>query len=301
MNYKLVAGIFLVSVLLFGCVQPPQTQNVTANASVMPRDEGKINAALGEDWEAKYPDLAARIKGMQQGYSSKRDETLLPAIVFSELPPFPKDFDEIALLVYIGSITEMNRIGPEYFKQPEFYAGWGDQGVPLYQHPPKDRWGAFGYGTYPSEMLVNSPRNAEWNVSFFMHTSWLVQTYQGIGFNVVFPATAALIQNNFPDGQKNITQDPAKVKDYFEVSVEPSSLLLEPAFPIFKQGWTQRVVVKAKAKNVPPGRYAIGLDIGGPDSKLAEEWLWKYKTQYSGNAGMTGVGRPWYTVFIDVT
>lgn len=249
------------------------------------------------------PELYARLKFYQDTptadakrpsyFGSITDE------IFKELPAFPKDFYIVKLLFELGKVTDPTKITSEYYKQPEFYPQFESQGVQMMSNPPQGRWGAFGYGTYPSETVVLTPRQGEFQAGFFFYTSWIVQTYQGLSLTTTFPSRATLMKSYFPDNTQTVIQDPAIVSKYFEVSVSPNVLLLEPAFPVFKSNWAQQIIVTVKVKNPPPGKYAISLYAGDPPSDKGNEWLWKYKNNYVGGTAHS-IGAPMYSIFIEV-
>ncbi len=300
MSFKHLILISVLAVALAGCVQDGTTQQQNATASAEPT----ATLTSAEQELLKYPELAAFIKTYQEGFvvgeQSKRPD-YLPGVVFSKLPPMPKDFYTVKLLVEKGIFTDMKKIGEAYWKQPEFYPNFESQGVPLYQKPPVDRWAAFGLGSYPSEILVLSPRNNEFEINFFMYTSWLVQTYQGTRLYYDFPAHGETLLSEFPDGTRNITQDPEKARRHFEVELVPEDVLLEPVFPVFENGWVQKVRVKVKVRDAPPGRYYIAIGGQSPSQELAQEWLWKYKTRYTDAANnFGGTGRPWEAIYIEI-
>ncbi len=303
----LLAAILVVAVILLA-----NTANFTglftfgsANATATP---GAVNLSASPTSAAipttDYPpELYARLKAYQSAPDavSKRPAYFgsITDEIFKELPSFPKDFYVIKLLFELGKVTDPSKITIDYWKQPEFYPQFEEQGVSMMTNPPKGRWGAFGYGSYPSETVVLSPKQGTFKVHFFLHTSWLVQTYQGLSLSASFPASATLQKTSFPDNTKSIVQDASVVRDYFDVDVSPSVILLEPAFPVFKPEWTQMVTVTVKVKNPPSGKYAIGINAGAAPAEKANEWLWKYKTNYVGGAGHS-IGMPWYTIYIDV-
>ncbi|MFH1258181.1 MAG: hypothetical protein ABIG96_00685 [Candidatus Micrarchaeota archaeon] len=294
--YYTIGALLLVAIAYFafnsGSINPSGPAMIS-NATVTP------NAALGD----YPPELYARLRAYQQSPEavSKRPAYFgaITDEVFKELPSFPKDFYVIKLLYELGKVTDGSKITEEYYKQPEFYPQFEEQGVPLMLNPPQNRWGAFGYGTYPSEMVVLSPRTNKLKVRFFIHTSWLVQTYQGMSFGYEFPAKAQLQKTAFADNSKDVIQDPAETRKYFDVSISPDVTLLEPAFPVFKPGWAQAVTMDITVKNPPTGKYAIGVIIANPPSEKANEWLWKYKTNYVGGSAHS-IGVPWFTAFIQV-
>ncbi len=287
-----------LGLLLAGCVQ----QGGPGGNATLEQTGATPALTKAEQELLKYPQLAGFLKSYQQVGAPAQRPDYLPSIVFSKLPPFPKDFYSVDILVENGIFSDMKLIDEPYWKQPEFYPEFERQAVLAYQKPPTDRWAAFGLGSYPSEVVVLSPRNNVFEVNFFMHTSWLVQTYQGTQFNYGFPAQGELLQSDFPDNTRNVTQDPEKVREYFDVEITPKEILLEPAFPVFESNWTEKIKVKVKVKNAPPGKYYIGIGGQSPSKEKADEWIWKYKTRYTDAANsFGGVGKPWLGIFIHIT
>jgi hypothetical protein len=294
------ALVMLVFILFMFNPQITSMFDSKSGADIKPTAAPLPTVTLKPDYP---PELYARLKAYQDipEADAKRPAYFgsITNEVFKDLPPFPKDFYIIKLLFELGKITDGTKITPEYWKQPEFYPQFEDQGVAMMANPPTGRWGAFGYGTYPSETVVLTPRNNKFRVIFFLHTSWLVQTYQGMGLSYSFPRHAELQKTLYPDNTKAVLQDPANVSKYFHVKISPDVILLEPAFPVVKNGWAHAIAVDVEVKNAPPGKYAIGVDIGDAPSEKANEWLWKYKTNYVGGSSHS-IGIPWYTIFVQV-
>jgi len=86
-------------------------------------------------------------------------------------------------------------------------------------------------------------------------------------------------------------------EEFFEVSIEPSILLLEPAYPAFGEHWAQKVTVHVKLKNPPKGRYTIGLNPFSPPQEFSEKWSSRHK--YT-EVGGFGVGRPLFQIILDI-
>lgn len=303
-NLKLLVGAIAVVVVVallwqpvLQLVSPPAPKPTAIPTAVI---TAATPVPTPEPFWAKYPDLMERLRQYQAPEAESVRRCDLPPQVFSKLPEFPKDFYANKLLFELAKIQDINYFKEDYWKQPEFYRGFDEQGCSLYQYPPRDRWAAFGYGTYPSEVVVLSKRNDEFEATFFAYTSWLVQTYQGLGFRASYPSTGRLQNSEFPDGTRTITVDPQETTKYFKVvSITPEDALLEPAFPVFENGWTQKVKVRVKVTDAKPGRYLVGVDIGAPSKEKSDEWFWKYKLNYV-TSGSHSIGAPWYVMFIEV-
>jgi len=89
-------------------------------------------------------------------------------------------------------------------------------------------------------------------------------------------------------------------KCMFSPSPSSDTILLEPAFPIFQEGWAQKVGMTIKVKpGTPKGKYLIGVGVSSPDKDIRDEWLLEYKLLYAGST-MFGSDVPWFNVFVQV-
>jgi len=222
--------------------------------------------------------------------------------IFRDLPAFPDDFGPVKALIDAGRVRDVcERIGEEYWKQPEFYPNFVPGGVSMMLNPPTDRMGVQGYGSFPGEGIVGAEPGETIRTCTFLHTSWLISTYQGMKLNPVYLDDTELSMNSFSNGARTVSQSAEENQQYFNIEVEPYQFLLEPTWGYFYNGWTRKIdVVVHVSPNTPPGRYIIGVGVTAPDPDKAEEWLWEYKTIYV-NAGAFGIGRPIYMLGIEVT
>lgn len=225
----------------------------------------------------------------------------LPADMFSRLPPFPEDFYQIRTLVRVGRITDFAELEPEYWEQPEFFPNFEEIGIPALQNPPENRWGVYGILTYPADVIATISPGDSLDTYFFIKSSYLVQTYQGINFDISFPAGASITSGvELPDGSKSVQQDSNKVKDYFDVQVDPNPFILDPNFPIYNINGTRKIKVTVTAsEDTPPGNYIVALDTGKVPEENEKEWLMKYLNLYT-SGGMVKLDRPYYQLFINV-
>jgi len=287
-----IFSLLILSIFLFGCL------NLGGNASNL---SNSTTANGGID--PRFAKLGVRLTIAERNFTSVRPEYFGPftSQVFSKLPPMPRDFYEIDLLVTKGLWSNTSYITRDYWIQPEFYPEFEAQGVELMLNPPTGRFGAFGYGTYPSELVVLTYPGAHISTAFFVHTSWLVETYQGMGFELVYPANGFLRSSDFPNSDnRTVTQDQQVVRRYIRGRMSPSYAVFGPAYPAFDENWAHKIEVNLDIDpNTPPGRYIVGADIVAPPADKAEEWFTQYKSRYT-SAGGTGIGTPWFSMFIEV-
>ncbi len=195
-----------------------------------------------------------------------QDGCIIPE-VFSKLPKYPEDFK-------IDSVTLENET---YFKQPEFYPTF-EQNIFYYVNPPTDYLGFYGYGAFPSEGTYTRGQNQEVITPFLIYSSWYVIKYQGLKLNV-------LIDDS--------------IKDYFDVTIDPDVVLLEPTFPVFENNWTQLVKMRVKIKNPPAGRYSIGVTVSPAPGNYSDLWYQKYGPKYT-SGGFISLSQPIYKVTLNI-
>ena len=225
--------------------------------------------------------------------------------VFRELPPYPQDFREVDVMVENNKYPIAEKFSKElpdenYYKQPEFYPTWEDQGVPLYT-PLKPGYspgyvGVIGYGAYPGDIIVRPIKSGQNFLTItYWHTAWAIAKYQGMGLTVTYPAKGETGMGLFV-----VDQNPDKVKDYFSVNISPTTLLLQPNYPLFGKDWAQKVKVDVHVnEKTPPGKYLIGISPVNPPADLETQWIRDYRLKYT-SVGIAGIGRPTYQIFVEV-
>jgi hypothetical protein len=185
------------------------------------------------------------------------------ADVFKELPAYPANFVILKRDVYNGQITDLNRIPESIYKQPELYPTWETNGQKWYINHDYSRWGVHGYGFFPGERsytVSNMTARDTINVYSFLHTSWGIETWQGL----------KLI--------------PEYNNDYFDVTLTPDELLLEPTFPKFYSNWSQKINMLITAKRpVPEGDYKFSISFTTPSSANSNLWTWQALDKYTNN------------------
>ncbi len=228
--------------------------------------------------------------------------------IFKNIPQYTDDFGSMKAAMDRGLITDLCGMGEEYWMQPEFYPNFeqhptekGSIGVGLnwFKNPPTGRWGVVGYGAFPSDVYATILPGDTLTICTFFHTSWGIETYQGLAFGADYPAAS------YASEEANATvlnlQNSSEAEKYFEVTITPKYTLMEPTFPIFSKNWTKKLYMKIKVKpGTPPGTYTVALDVGKPPADVENAWIKEHLAYYIGSGTSFGVGRPMFRVFVTV-
>jgi len=220
--------------------------------------------------------------------------------VFKYLFPYPSDFEQMYELIFYGKINDLSRVDKKYWEQPEILPTWKTSGIDIYLEPEKGRFGAFGFGCYPSEATVTLKPSQAVKLTTWLHTSWGIQNLQGMSLKVIYPSHA--------DSEQGISVlQESSVSNYFDSSVTPNVVLLGPTWPYFESGtsfdhngWIVPVTVEIKVhQDTPKGTYAVGIMPSSPPQDKNDEWTLKYKLRYS-PIQQFYLGKPYFTVFLNV-
>ena len=217
--------------------------------------------------------------------------------IFEKLPPVPSDFWRVKYLMVTGQsdVGVLKGLEGQYYKQPEFIRDtFVESGLNFWKAPDIYHWFPEGYGTYPHIELVETYPGAEFDAYTFTHTSYGVETYQGLMLVPVF-----LSEVNLEEGTAKI-KNPEMQSSYFDVSMEPDVILLEPTYPVFEDGWIKKVKVHVKvSEGTPPGTYAIGYDVASVPSEVASQWKTQYRELYMDKSGF-GITESQFQILIKV-
>lgn len=194
--------------------------------------------------------------------------------IFSELPPIPSDFAEVAYDVSQGKLYQIGLLGEEYYHQPEFYTfidletGIVNREYSLkpWSNPELNQWGDNGMQTYPAEQYDSLQLSGRQNFSavVFVTAGWNIQNWVGVH----------LIPNS-------------DVLKYFDIEISEEHtgnpyFLLGPTFPRFSKDWATKVIIEGKLKaGTPPGKYVIGINPVAPASELSQKWSEEHPGLYS--------------------
>jgi hypothetical protein len=167
-----------------------------------------------------------------------------------EIPLKPSDFDSV--LSKLRSEAGICELSEAYYLQPEFYADSWEDGKHQYEEHDYSRWLVHGYGAYPGypkAIFISNEVGEEVQICTLYHTSWGVETYQGLKL--------------VPEKNK-----------YFDVVINPDEFLLPPTFPNFDEDWVKKLNITVKIKQKPPsGTYDIVVDVVNPSKEKRDDWV----------------------------
>ena len=232
----------------------------------------------------------------QYGYGNFQGKQFIISEVFKELPTLPNDFWKAKSQVMEGRSTAQTLcdLYTEYYVQPEFYRdGFLGVGLNVLKNPDPTHWTPEGYGTYPHEIEAYTFAGEDITVCTFFHTSFGVETYQGFTLVPVYPSTTMF------DG-KSIPINSSASERYVSISIEPNVLLLEPAYLIFREGWTRKIRMQISVRNdTPPGIYSVGFDVARAPTSNTIEWITAYGASYKSKSNI-GISEPQFIMTIRV-
>jgi len=215
--------------------------------------------------------------------------------VFSELPEYPSNMREVAVGVYydIYSNTEnFSSLHPDeyYWKQPEFYGDndFINKGLQYYTSRPMV-WSA-GSGAYKSSWVVTNLTVGDiFPVVTYWHAGYAIPKYQIFKLIPTFPENATLRLGTY------ITvQNPDEASKCLDVKITPHDVILDPTYPKFYYGWTQKILAEITVKC--SGKWAVEIVPDRPDDSILQEYIYKYGIY---KVSQTIVGGTWQ-IFMEV-
>jgi len=172
--------------------------------------------------------------------------------VFSGLPKFPCDFEDVKTLYQQGKI-EARQLGPDYL-QPELIPTWKYWAERVYGSD-SDRIGIYGGSFYPHAVNIgNVTKGDSFTFSFLLRADWGIRYYQGVGIEL--PNITGL----------NITL------------LGDSDILLSPTFPVFVEGWLVPVTIEVSV--LETGYYDFKILESHPSNTNSSLWNTMYGEDY---------------------
>jgi hypothetical protein len=192
------------------------------------------------------------------------DEKCINPDIFSDLPKYPSNFDEVWVLLYpnvkLGFLEQFSSKYPDeyYWKQPEFYADdFRSDGIKFYTI--KNIMFEAGSGMYPADIIVsNITINQTFPVVTYWHSGWSIPKYQFFKLNPSFPENAVIRMGSY-----SVSQDPQQAQSCIKIDLYPSNLFLSPTYPKFYYDWTQKVT--ANITVMCSGKWAVFVSPSDPD------------------------------------
>ena len=210
----------------------------------------------------------------------------VPKDVFRKLPEYPPDFEEVRHQALNLEGAKKEYPDEYYYKQPEFYGSFIEQGLHYYTELSKPKnftyMNVMGYGNYPSDIKLEV-KEGEYELTNYLRASWGIVKYQGISLDVAYP-------------EKKETAEKC-----FNVTLVPSTFLLGRTYLSFDSNWVQKVKIRIKVnKDCPTGDYLIGIIPTRVPEEFENEWIRTYGNGYM-SLGFIGLGRPLVKIFITKT
>jgi len=227
--------------------------------------------------------------------------------IFERLPKMPQDFYKKYSMFMNGEITDYDRLGPEYWQQPEFY-GMDQNSFSNYINRATGMWTPGTISCKPSARQIEMKKGASVSISTFFHgTIEGSEAYLGTIFTPLFP-NAAL---NY-DGIKVFDQ-PADATKYIHATITgPDNdtlfesrpfqknisglytnlgpgerlVLFSPTYQKidtmgvqtllgFRPDWCCKVTLAISiASNCPTGTYDVAIDMKNPSDAVNQEYNW---------------------------
>jgi hypothetical protein len=192
--------------------------------------------------------------------------------VFAALPDYPGDFQDKWLSVYYGRVSDLEWIGEQYWKQPEFYADdFNRQWMEFYTS--KGLTFMAGSGPYPGDVVIRDAKPGE-NISVltYWHAGPANIKYQLLAFEADYPTNMSIRV-----GDIKVNQTTAKAKACFDVTTSPDWIILDKTYPTYGYNWAQKVYAQIHVKpGCSPGWYGVQLIPANPPQDVIERVEFDY-------------------------
>ncbi len=197
---------------------------------------------------------------------------------FKELPPLPENFGIYMYNMMERGLSTYCDITPDYYLQPEFISGnnWLRMAGSYWTEPDPTHVTDTGKGGWPQIQRIDVYRTdkpVEGLACAFLFSGWGIWKYMGAHPYAYFMPKGARQQL---DGSCTAYDAlvPKGLESELTVQVTPDEFIIPPNYPILKKDWLQKVEVSIHvSKKVPPGTYAIGIDLTKPKPETDQRFL----------------------------
>lgn len=254
--------------------------------------------AINPTWNPLTEDYRPRWEGCS-------DEEYIK--IFDDLPKMPQDFYKKYQMFMKGTLTDYDRLGEEYWKQPEFF-DLEQNFFNRYVHRNPTMWIIGQLSCKPSYRYVELKPGATVQISTFFHTEVIgSEAYLGAIFYTHFPDNAMKQTGEVifdqPDNAESFIEAKIISPDNNEIFEDPlfqqqligkyvnvendEKIILFPASYRkinyqnekiqmgFQEDWCHKIVAEIHIKdNCPPGNYIVAVDFKNPSTSINEEFNW---------------------------
>jgi hypothetical protein len=138
-------------------------------------------------------------------------------------------------------------------------------------------------------IVKNVTVNQQFPIVTYWHTGWAIPKYQLFKLVPSFPDNATIRMGTY-----TVTQNPQQAQSCFDISINPSNLLLAPTWPKFYYGWTQKIVANINAKC--SGNWAIFISPADPDPDVFQNAIREFGAYHISEIPLGGT----WQIFIEV-
>lgn len=262
----------------------------------------------GESREALYNEITGDYRPIYDGMTEEQYEQF-----FGNLPSFPKDFFQIAQLIYDGKITDYSRVSEKYWMQPEFYPSWFASVNDSYIFKDTTRNKLEGYGCYPGIKEISAKKGATIVVNTYFKTGYGVEAYQGLIVRPYLPSSALDLRGNelFEQNEdasdylrSSIINEDDKIYQQFKdnlafdnVGKDDWMVILKPTFQFmrdkitgeitgaigFPSDWVTLLELEVDiSEDTPSGYYVVALELDTPCRDINQEYYLSVEHEYYG-------------------
>jgi len=310
-----VAGILVITGIAIATVIKDEKQEKESPLDIK-EDNGVTSPSFdytggaqiipGQYLETKYNEITGDYRPLYENMTEEQIKNF-----FDELPTFPKDFFNIAQLIYEGKVTDYARIGLQYYMQPEFYPAWFGLVDQTYSHNNPKYWTPEGYGCYPTIKEASVPKGKSITVNTYFRTAFATEAYQGIILKPVFPDKAVDLKGSKifdqPENAENylsakITNEDNAIYESFKDQLMYDNVdenewfaILKPTYQRilneddtiteegFPSDWVRILELQIDiAPDTPSGFYVVAIDVEIPCFDINQEFYYSQEHEYYG-------------------
>jgi hypothetical protein len=240
--------------------------------------------------------------------------------IFQNLPKFPQDFYKKYKMFMLGQLNDYERLGPEYWQQPEWY-DLNQARFSRYVIGFRPYWNPGQVSSKPMIRMIEIKRGVTMNISTFFHNDVVgSETYLG---GIVYsylppfakdskgvkvfgqPENADLYIHHritYPQHDQIFMSDlfQEEIKGQYTGVMPGDKVLLFPPSRMtvinqetvlvgYPSDWVKKISLEVNIdSNCPPGDYVIAVDLKNAASSVVQEYNWEISSS------------PYYSFFYNI-